>query len=147
MGWRPYAPLLLTILSAVGHFECKADFTVSKFIDYDHAVCTLMEGIANYFLLLSRSGDGMPPLRNAPLMARMCEGNIYLCWLFHFLHGFAFLYFWEMRQSVRSNQSDAIDLIWRECIPFLHTATLHKTQYAPMATPCKCFGQRLCIRH
>eukprot|EP00965_Chrysotila_dentata_P044237 1470242-Pleurochrysis_carterae.AAC.1 len=38
-----------------------------------------------------------------------------------------------MRQAVRSNLSGAIDLIWRECVAFLHTDASHKTQYAPMA--------------
>lgn len=132
MGWRPYAPLLLGILHAIGHHECRNDFTVSKFNDYDHAMCILMEGVAKYFLELERVGDGMPPVRNATLMARHCEQNIDLCWLFHFLHGFAFLY-WEMRQSVRSNRSEAIDLVWRESVAFLHTDAAHKTQYAPMA--------------
>lgn len=142
MGWRPYAPLLLGILTAIGHHECRADFTVSKFNDYDHAVCILMEGVAKYFLELSRVGDGMPPLRNAALMARHCEKNIDLLWLFHFLHGFAFLY-WDMRQSVRSNQSEAIDLIWRECVSFLHTDGAHKTQYAPMAILRVFWGQAM----
>eukprot|EP00965_Chrysotila_dentata_P135720 4487160-Pleurochrysis_carterae.AAC.1 len=62
----------------------------------------------------------------------MCERNIDLAWLFHFPHWFAFMY-WEMRQSVRSNQSEATDLIWREAVAFLHTEGAHKTQYAPMA--------------
>eukprot|EP00965_Chrysotila_dentata_P012399 408134-Pleurochrysis_carterae.AAC.1 len=53
----------------------------------------------------------MPPVHNAALMARMREKNIDLCWLFRFLHGFAFLY-WDLRQSVRSNQSEAIDSVW-----------------------------------
>eukprot|EP00965_Chrysotila_dentata_P086206 2843662-Pleurochrysis_carterae.AAC.1 len=132
MGWRPYAPLLLTILTAIGHNECKADLKVLKFNDYDHAVCIVMEGVAKYFLALSLAEDGMPPVHNASLMERMCEQHIDLCWLFHFLHGFAFLY-WDMRQAVRSNQSEAIDLIWRECVPFMHTDNAHKTQYAPMA--------------
>eukprot|EP00965_Chrysotila_dentata_P103482 3415596-Pleurochrysis_carterae.AAC.1 len=38
-----------------------------------------------------------------------------------------------MRQSVRSNQSKMIDLIWRECVAFMHTNDAHKTQYAPTA--------------
>eukprot|EP00965_Chrysotila_dentata_P259424 6213560-Pleurochrysis_carterae.AAC.2 len=35
MGWRPYAPLLMGILAAIGHNECRSDFTVSKFNNYD----------------------------------------------------------------------------------------------------------------
>eukprot|EP00965_Chrysotila_dentata_P026140 866544-Pleurochrysis_carterae.AAC.1 len=131
LEWRPYANLLIPILTAIGHSECREDLTVSKFNDYDHAMCILLEGVAKYFLAFVRAGDGMLPLHNATLMARMCEKNIDLCCLFHVLHGFASLY-WEMRQSRRSNQSQAIDLIWRECVAFMLTNS-HKTQYAPMA--------------
>eukprot|EP00965_Chrysotila_dentata_P040412 1340983-Pleurochrysis_carterae.AAC.1 len=62
MGWRPYAPLLLTILHAISHSERRSDFTVSKYNDYDHAMCILMKGVAKYFLVLERAADGMPPL-------------------------------------------------------------------------------------
>eukprot|EP00965_Chrysotila_dentata_P004691 152755-Pleurochrysis_carterae.AAC.1 len=60
MGWRPYAPLLLGILTAIGHSKCRADFTVSKFNDYDHALCIIMEGVAKHFIELESAGDGMP---------------------------------------------------------------------------------------
>ena len=43
-----------------------------------------------------------------------------------------FLY-WEFRQSVRGNNSEQLDLLWRECISFMHTQESNKTQYAPMA--------------
>eukprot|EP00965_Chrysotila_dentata_P038839 1290251-Pleurochrysis_carterae.AAC.1 len=76
MGWRPYFPLLVGLLQAIGHYECRDDLTVSKYNDHDHAVCILMEGVSMYFLELSRAGDGMPPVHNATLMARMCEKNI-----------------------------------------------------------------------
>eukprot|EP00965_Chrysotila_dentata_P073680 2434036-Pleurochrysis_carterae.AAC.3 len=74
----------------------------------------------------------MPPVHNASLMERMCEQSIDFRWLFHFLHGVALLY-WDMRQAVRSNQSEGTDLIWRECVPFMHIENAYKTQYASMA--------------
>ena len=50
MGWRPYSPLLLPIMTAIGHSELKADFSVSDFNDYDFGICILIEGIAQYFI-------------------------------------------------------------------------------------------------
>ena len=97
---------------------------------YDHALCILLEGCAKYFVCLEESGG--PPLSNAAAWALACTGNIDLEWLYHFLHDYAFMY-WEMRQCVRSNDSAGIDLIWRECVSFMHTGASHKTQYAPMA--------------
>eukprot|EP00965_Chrysotila_dentata_P138037 4565979-Pleurochrysis_carterae.AAC.1 len=29
MGWRPYAPLTVDIITAIGHSKCRSDFTVS----------------------------------------------------------------------------------------------------------------------
>eukprot|EP00965_Chrysotila_dentata_P038067 1265376-Pleurochrysis_carterae.AAC.5 len=84
----------------------------------------------------------MPPVQNAAFLTRVCEKNIDLCWLFHFLHDFAFPY-WDMRQSIRSNQSEAIDLIWRNRVAFLHIDASHTTQYAPMAILTFFWGEAL----
>ena len=75
MGWRPYAPLLLTILHQTGHTECKADFSVSAFNDYDHVTTILIEGISKYFIHLSQSG-GVPPLHNKTAVLNACNNNI-----------------------------------------------------------------------
>ena len=131
MGWRPYAPMTLKIMHGIGHTECKADFTVSAFNDYDHATAILTEGIAKYFQKLSESG-GMPPLSNSTAVLNACSANIDLEWLSHYLHDYAFLY-WDLRQAVRGNDSSRIDMTWRECVSFMHTEESHKTQYAPMA--------------
>ena len=131
MGWRPYHPFLGGILHAIGHRECKSDFTVSDFNDYDHAICILIEGVAQYFIHLEGQG-GMPPLSSPTRLATGCARNIDLEWAFHFLHDYGFLY-WDLRQAVRGNESNQIDLIWREAVSFMHTEESHKTQYAPMA--------------
>ena len=75
----------------------------------------------------------MPQLMDSAAVLNACSGNIDLEWLSHFLHDYGFLY-WDMRQSVRGNRSKAIDLIWRECIAFMHGDVGHKTQYAPIRT-------------
>ena len=131
MGWRPYAPLVVGLLTNIGHRECKADFSVSNFNDYDHAMCILIEGIAKYFIYLSDQG-GPPPLESSGAFLAACSVNVDLEWLAHFLHDFGFLY-WDTRQAVRGNESERIDLSWRECISFMHTIESNKTQYAPMA--------------
>eukprot|EP00965_Chrysotila_dentata_P202032 6180895-Pleurochrysis_carterae.AAC.1 len=38
-----------------------------------------------------------------------------------------------MRQFVRNNQSQAVNLIWRECVAFMPTNNLHNIQSAQMA--------------
>ena len=137
MGWRPYAPLVVRILEKIGHKECKKDFTVSSFNDHDHGMCILIEGITKYLQLLEAGGGGPCPLRMMPQLLQAVAINVDLAWLTHFLSDFGFLY-WDMRQCVRGNRSADIDLIWRECVAFMHTDLSHKTQYAPMAI-CRIF--------
>ena len=132
MGWRPYAPLVVGMLASIGHSECKKDFTVSSFNDHDHGMCILIEGVTRYFQLLESGGGGPCPLSMLVPFLMAVSINTDLSWLAHFLSDFGYLY-WDMRQSVRSNDSAQIDLIWRECISFMHTDISHKTQYAPMA--------------
>ena len=109
MGWRPYAPLLLTILEGIGHHECKKDWSVASFNDYDNAITILIEGVAKYMQLIAAT-PGAPPLSNYTAVLRVCERNADMLWLVHFLHDFGFMY-WDMRQAVRGNDSDAIDLV------------------------------------
>eukprot|EP00965_Chrysotila_dentata_P096914 3202958-Pleurochrysis_carterae.AAC.1 len=78
MGWRPYWPLLGGILRAIGHIECKPDFSVSSFNDYDFALCILLEGVAKYFMSLRSSGA--PPLSSPAAWQATCAQNIDLEW-------------------------------------------------------------------
>lgn len=105
---------------------------MSDYNDYDHALCILIEGVCQYFIHLHQQGDGMPPIANSSLIAAVVSSNIDLEWLFHFLFDYGFLY-WDLRQSIRANDSKRIDLAWRECVSFMHTSEANKTQYAPMA--------------
>ena len=130
-GWRPYWPLLQTILHAIDHAECKADWTVASYNDYDHAICILIEGVAQYFLHLDEGGGG-PDIADMDPFLAACTINNDLQWLSRFLVDFGFLY-WYFRQAIRSNDSASIDLTWRESISFMHTSISNKTQYAPMA--------------
>tara|TARA_B110000046_G_scaffold149282_1_gene157416 strand:- start:183 stop:1061 length:879 start_codon:yes stop_codon:yes gene_type:complete len=104
--------------------------TRPSFNDYDFAMCILIEGVAQYFIELEASGGPTLALL-IPFMAS-CAVNVDLEWLSHFLCDFGFMY-WDMRQSVRGNESATIDLIWREAVSFMHIDESHKTQYAPMA--------------
>lgn len=100
--------------------------------DYDHGMAILIEGVTKYFLLLDSRGGSPCPLWMSSVFLDRVNVNNDLRWLAHFLHDFGFLY-WELRQSVRSNDSEQIDMIWRECVPFLHTKLAHKVHYAHMA--------------
>ena len=141
-GWRPYWPLLQTLLQDIGHSECKGDWTVASFNDYDHGICILIEGVAQYFLHLDKSGGGPDIEDMGPFLAE-CTINNDLQWLSRFLADFGFLY-WYLRQAIRSNDSATIDLTWRESISFMHTTLANKTQYAPMAVMRVFWAEALC---
>eukprot|EP00965_Chrysotila_dentata_P253332 6211193-Pleurochrysis_carterae.AAC.2 len=59
---------------------------------------------------MSFQSTGAPPANMPAAWQASCAGNIDLEWLFHFLFDYAFLY-WDLRQAVRSNQSNPIDLV------------------------------------
>ena len=43
-------------------------------------------------------------------------------------YDYAFMYL-DLRQHIRGNKSEMIDLIWREFVPFCRMQRAHKTQY------------------
>ena len=58
--------------------------------------------------------------------------NIDFAWVFHFLYDFGYLVL-DFKQSVRSGESQHLDLLWREFFALGHCSTANKTQYVPMA--------------
>ena len=82
-------------------------------------------------LALSRN-PGAVDIDAVPEFIAASERNIDLAWVVHFLYDFAYLIF-DMKQKVRANRSEEIDVLWRE---FLHTGvtgTANKNNYVPMA--------------
>jgi hypothetical protein len=57
---------------AAGHTECKREWTVAAFNDYDHAMCILIEGVAKFFILLAAGGGG-PDLDDMDAVLSFCQ--------------------------------------------------------------------------
>lgn len=87
---------------------------------------------ASEYLLEIASTSGAESIDFAPEFILKCESNIDLAWLVHFLYSYGF-FFLDLRQSVRANRSDMIDLMWREFVPLGRLSQAHKTQYCPYA--------------
>lgn len=89
---------------------------------------TLIRACSEYLNEIA-STTGAEDIDFVPEFMSKCDRNVDLAWLVHFLYDYAFMYL-DLRQSIRANDSEHIDLIWREFVPFCRLTRAHKTQYA-----------------
>ena len=75
---------------------------------------------------------GAPSLTDPSGFIAHAEHNIDFAWVCHFLYDAGFLVL-DFLQSVRANESEKLDLLWREFFCSAHSGTANKTQYVPMA--------------
>ena len=92
--------------------------------------CIMTRAVCEY--INEVAGNGGPTTDMPSEFVKAAEANVDLAWLVHWLYDGAFLVL-EWKQSVRSNDSRKLDLLWREYLALARTSAAHKTHYAPMA--------------
>ena len=132
-GWRLWYPWLKQLLGAADlDASTKPDFLVSDYKQHDHALCILLQAVAEFIDEVCRGGP-VPPTMVDQLLQAVGQ-NLDAAYCVHFLYDFAFMY-WQFRQAVRKDGSESattLDLLWRESTAIFNTAEGHKTQYSPM---------------
>ena len=91
----------------------------------------LTRACAEYLNFLAAS-PGAPSFDDPGPIIAQAEANVDFAWVCHFLHDAGFFVL-DFLQSVRANQSQQLDLLWREFFASAHSSTANKTQYVPMA--------------
>lgn len=134
-GWRLFKPFIrvaadATLGSSVGRAVVD-DPNVSVFNSHLYALWWMTRACSEYLLLLSRTA-GAYDIDCVPEFISACEHNVDLAWVVHFLYDYAYLVL-DFKQSVRSNNSTQLDLLWREFFAIGYTGTANKTHYVPMA--------------
>ena len=117
--------------------------TVKVFNTQTFGLRWMTRACSEYLLALSRN-PGAVDIDAVPEFIAASERNIDLAWVVHFLYDFAYLIF-DMKQKVRANRSEEIDVLWRE---FLHTGvtgTANKNNYVPMVIM-RLFGRQRWIQ-
>ena len=106
------------------------DPTVSDFNRTFYFRLIMTRAVSEYINEIAAAGG--PDTDMVPQFVRAAEANVDLAWLVHWLYDGAFLVL-QWKQSVRSNDSHTLDLLWREFLSLAKTSQAHKTHYAPMA--------------
>ena len=130
-GWRLYVRLIRLCADELNNKQIVDDPSVKQFNVSLHFLWRITRAISEYFIHLSRSPGG-PDLDMLDEFQRAANLNSDFAWLFHFVYDFAYLVL-DFKQSVRSCDGDALDLLWREFFALGHCSSANKTQYVPMA--------------
>ena len=134
--WRIWWPLVERAAKITNNKQVVQDPNVTEFNQSEHFRRILTEACAWYVVEISSTGTDY---RMTAQFLREADANLsfaYIC-QFLFLFGFKFK---QMRDSVRSNDSATLDLIWRENLASARAASKHggtseqgKTNYATMS--------------
>ena len=130
-GWRLYVKLIRLCADELNNKQIVDDPSVKQFNVSLHFLWRITRAISEYFIHLSRSPGG-PELDMLDEFQRAANLNSDFAWLFHFVYDFAYLVL-DFKQSVRSCDGDALDLLWREFFALGHCSSANKTQYVPMS--------------
>lgn len=128
--WRLYWPLIQVCAQHLDNKQAVKDPTVSDFNRTFYFRLIMTRAVSEYINEIAAAGG--PDTDLAPQFVRAAEANLDLAWLVHWLYDGAFLVL-QWKQSVRSNDSHTLDLLWREFLSLAKTSQAHKTHYAPMA--------------
>ena len=135
--WRLYWPLIQVCAQHLDNKQAVKDPTVSDFNRTFYFRLIMTRAVSEYINEIAAAGG--PDTDLAPQFVRAAEANLDLAWLVHWLYDGAFLVL-QWKQSVRSNDSHTLDLLWREFLSLAKTSQAHKTHYAPMAVPSRLLG-------
>ena len=102
-------------------------FNVHRFFYLD----VLTRACAEYVNFIAKT-PGAPSLDDPAGFIAHAERNINFAWVCHFLYDAGFFVL-EFLQDVRENESEKLDVLWREFFCSAHSGTANKTQYVPMS--------------
>jgi hypothetical protein len=130
--WRLFAPFIMWCAGAVKNKQVVEDPTVKVFNSHRFFFLNVLtRACAEYLNFLAQS-PGAPNFDDpGPILAH-AEANIDFAWVCHFAHDAGFFVL-DFLQAVRGNESQKLDLLWREFFASAHSSTANKTQYVPMS--------------
>ena len=108
--WRLYWPLIQVCAAHLNNKQAVKDPSVSDFNKTYYFRCIMTRAVCEYINEIA--GNGGPTTDMPSEFVKAAEANVDLAWLVHWLYDGAFLVL-EWKQSVRSNDSRKLDLLWR----------------------------------
>ena len=131
-GWRMYSSFIEEACSnQLKNPMYVKDPCVKEFNHSRYLLFILVRACSEYCLTIARDPLATS-IEDFKGFTRAAERNIDFAWVVHFLSDAGFLTL-QFQQSVRSNDSTTLDLLWREFYGLSHNARANKTNYCPMA--------------
>lgn len=130
--WRNYNGLIMWCASKLNNPQMTADPKVSDFNTHRHFFLEVVTLACSEYVLFIASQPGAETLDDPAAFIHKASANMDLAWVCNFLFDAGF-HTLEFLQSVRSNDSHKLDLLWREFYASARCDAAHKTQYVPMA--------------
>jgi hypothetical protein len=127
--WRIWAPLLMRLAVVVNNRQVKWDPTMVDFNTHEHFLRVVSQACAEYVVEISRTGTDYHAAQHFLADA---ERNLSFAYVVFFLYLFAFKYL-EYKNAVRRNDSQHLDMLWRENLSSTRTAKANKTNYRQMS--------------
>ena len=127
--WRIWSPLLMRLAHVVNNRQVKADPTIVDFNSHQHFLRIVIQALSMYVVEISQSGTDYH-VTNAFLAD--AENNLSFAYIVFFLYHFGFKYL-DYRRAVRSNQSEHLDMLWRENLASTRTSKANKVNYRQMS--------------
>ena len=106
----------------------KTDPIISQFNEHEHFLRIVVEAFSEYVLEISQTGSDY---HNSTHFLQVAERNICFSYICYFLFLFGFKYV-QMRKAIRENNSQLLDIIWRENLASARSGLANKTQYSQM---------------
>ena len=133
-AWRMYASFIHVAMLKLGNDMYGAklvDPTVKEFNKVRYLFFILVRACTEYCIMISKT-QGATDIEDFSGFMAGAMRNEDFAWVVHFLNDAGFLVL-QFQQSVRCNDSTALDLLWREFYGLAHNARANKTNYCPMA--------------
>ena len=108
------------------------DPTVSQFNSHRYFFLNVLTRACAEYINFLASSPGAPSFDDPSFILARAEQNIDFAWLCHFVYDAGFFTL-DFLTGVRGNDSQLLDLLWREFFASAHTGTANKTQYVPMS--------------
>ena len=138
-GHRAFKAFIVKAAAVVGNKQVSVDPLMTEFNATEHFdVRVLGRACIEYVFEISQTGASVYAVAQ---FLEYAERNVSFAIVVHYLHDFIFHYI-QFRNSVRENNSAALDLSWREALPGLRS--FNKYIYAQMAVNVVYWGT--CLR-
>ena len=130
--WRLHRQFIMWCANVVENSQVIEDPNVSVFNSHRFFFLNVLTRACAEYINFVATLPGADDLSDPVSFMAKADKNRDFGWVCHFAFDAGFFTL-DFLQSVRSNDSKKLDILWREFFPSAHSGTANKTQYVPMS--------------